>query len=316
MIFMKLNDVLTIHNTLNRKIWSGFRLKENILNNLRTIAQDFFKDLKLEGVEIDDITFTGSLANFNYTSYSDIDLHILVDFSKVDENQELVREFFSGKTSNWNNKHNIKIFGHEIEIYVQNSSEPHHSTGIYSVKNENWVRRPVRRNPEIDLEMVKRKVNSFVDMIERAEDIYDNKKYLDAHRATKKLIKKIKNFRQSGLEDRGEYSYENLTFKYLRNKEHMKRLFDLRELSYDKELSIDGNYRKKFKIFINQEDYEQKPGFNRLDEEEKFQKLVKKRHRRAKNRLIGKGLQKAGKPYTKKPYRGRGKSAPVGFGGT
>ena len=191
---MKLNDVLTIHNTLNRKIWSGFRLKSDILVNLRTIAQDFFKDLKLDGVEIDDITFTGSLANFNYTSYSDIDLHILVDFSKIDENEDLVREYFSGKTSNWNNKHNIQIFGHEVELYVQNSSEPHHSTGIYSIKDENWIRKPKRRNPEIDLEMVKRKVNSFVDMIERAEDIFDNKRYVDSHRVANKLIKKIKNF--------------------------------------------------------------------------------------------------------------------------
>ena len=70
--------------------------------------------------------------------------------------------------------------------------------------------------------------------------------------------------------------FEESVFKYLRNKEHMKRLFDLRDLSYDKELSMDGNYRKKFKIFINQDDFEGKPGFNRLDEEEKFQKLVKR----------------------------------------
>jgi len=315
MIFMKLNDVLTIHNTLNRKIWAGEQLKEEVLHNLRTIAQDFFKDLKLDDVELDDITFTGSLANFNYTSYSDIDLHILVDFSKVDENKDLVREFFSGKTSNWNSKHNIKIFGHEVELYVQNSSEAHHSTGVYSIKEETWIRKPARRNPEIDLEMVKRKVNSFVDMIERAEDTYDTKKYIESHRQANKLIKKIKNFRQSGLENRGEYSYENLTFKYLRNKEHMKRLFDLRDVSYDKELSMDGNYRKKFKIFINQEDFEQKPGFDRLDEEEKFQKLIRRRHKRAKKRLISLGMQKAGKPYIKKPYEGRTSSAPVGFGG-
>jgi predicted nucleotidyltransferase len=106
---MKLNDVLTIHDTLNRKFWADDKLKDEILYNLRSIAQDFFKELNLEGVEIDDITFTGSLANFNYTSYSDIDLHILVDFNKIDENEELVREYFSGKSSNWNNKHNINI---------------------------------------------------------------------------------------------------------------------------------------------------------------------------------------------------------------
>jgi predicted nucleotidyltransferase len=315
MIFMKLNDVLTIHDTLNRKFWADDKLKDEILYNLRSIAQDFFKELNLEGVEIDDITFTGSLANFNYTSYSDIDLHILVDFNKIDENEELVREYFSGKSSNWNNKHNINIFGHEVEIYVQNSKEPHHSTGIYSIKREAWVRMPKRKNPEIDLQMVKRKVNSFVDMIERAEDTYDAKKYIDAHRQASKLIKKIKNFRQAGLEERGEYSYENLTFKYLRNKEHMKHLFDLRDNSYDKELSLEGKFDKKFKIFINQEEFEEKPGFQKLEEIEKFQKKVKRRHARAKRRLIGLGKQKAGRPYSKKPNYRRGKSSPAGFGG-
>jgi len=315
MIFMKLNDILTVHDTLSHKFWVGGKLKEEILYNLRSVAQDFFEDLKLEGVDIDDITFTGSLANFNYTSYSDIDIHILVDFENVDENEELVREFFSSKTSNWNNKHNIQIFGHEVEIYVQNSQEAHHSTGIYSIKKESWIRMPKRQDPEIDIEMVKRKVNSFVDMIERTEDIYDAKKYIDAHVRATKLIKKIKSFRQSGLEDRGEYSYENLTFKYLRNKEHMKHLFDLRDKSYDKELSLEGKFDKKFKIFMNQEEFEEKGGFQKLEEIEKFQKKLKRRDERAKRRLIGLGKQKAFAPYTKKPNYKRGDSSPVGFGG-
>ncbi len=316
MILTKLNDVVSIHDTLNKKIWSDDQIKDRVLYALRSIAQDFFKDLKLEGIDYDDITFTGSLANFNYTKYSDIDLHILVDFKKIDENEELVREFFSGKTSNWNNKHKITIFGYEVELYVQNSSEPHHSTGIYSIVNEEWIRKPKVQRPEIDVEMVKRKVNSFIDMIERAEDLYDAKKYLDAHRQAKKLIKKIKKFRQSGLEDKGEYSYENLTFKYLRNREHMKNLFDLRDMSYDKEMSLDGDYDKKFKIYINLDEIDEQKGFYRLQEIEKFQQKVKRRHKRAKRRLISFGKQKTGKPYTKKPSKSRGKSAPVGFGGS
>ena len=81
---MKIEDVLTIHDVLNPKFWAGDQLKKQILINLRTVAQDFYKDLQLEEVMFDDITFTGSLANFNYTKFSDIDLHILVDFKKID----------------------------------------------------------------------------------------------------------------------------------------------------------------------------------------------------------------------------------------
>ena len=316
---MKINDILTIHDRLNPKFWSGMhgeRLSPEVSDNLKAVVQDFFSDLKLEGADLEDITLTGSLANYNYTKFSDIDLHLLVDFSKIDENTELVREYFNAKTSNWNKKHNITVFGYEIELYVQDINEDHHSTGIYSLMNEKWIAQPNRVEPKIDEKMIKRKANSFVDMIERAEDIYDEKKYLDAHNFAKKLVKKIKKFRQSGLEDKGEYSYENLTFKYLRNKEHMKLLFDLRDKSYDKNMSLEGEFDKKFKIFINMDEIEEKTGFHRLDEIEKFQKRVKSRHKRHKRHLLGLGKQKAGSSFPKKPNYKRGKSSPPGFGGS
>lgn len=313
---MKIDDILRIHDRLNPKFWASEQLKKQVLTNLRSVAQDFFNGLHLDDVAFDDITLTGSNANFNYTKFSDIDVHILVDFKKIDENEDLVKEFFNGKTSNWNSKHKIMIFGHEIELYVQNSSEPHHSTGVYSIASEDWIKKPVKQKPEIDLNMVKRKVKSFIDMIERAEDLYDAKRYLDAHTFSLKLVGKIKNFRQSGLEDKGEYSYENLTFKYLRNKEHMKRLFDLRNNSYDKEMSLDGKFDKKFKIFINMDEIEEKKGFHRLDEMEKYQNLVASRYRSHKNRLLNLGKQDPGRPFTEKPFSGRSRSAPVGYGGS
>ena len=316
---MKINDILTIHDRLNPKFWSGLhgeRLSTEISDSLKAVVQDFFSDLKLEGADLEDITLTGSLANYNYTKFSDIDVHLLVDFSKIDENTELVREYFNAKTSNWNKKHNITIFGYEIEVYVQDINEDHHSTGVFSLANGKWIAQPNRIEPEIDEKMIKRKANSFIDMIERAEDLYDEKKYLDAHSFAKKLIKKIKKFRQSGLEDKGEYSYENLTFKYLRNKEHMKLLFDLRDKSYDKEMSLEGEFDKKFKIFIDMDEIEEEYGFRRLDEIEKFQKKVKRHHKRRKRRLLGLGKQKPGSAFPKKPNYRRGKSAPSGFGGS
>jgi hypothetical protein len=315
---MKIKDILTIHDRLNSKFWYGERgekQNKNVLSHLESIAHNFFNDLKLEDIMIEDITFTGSLANYNYTKFSDIDLHILVDFSKIDENYDLVREFFSAKTSNWNKKHNITIFGYEIEIYVQDINEDHHSTGVFSITNNEWIAQPNRVEPEIDEKMVERKVKSFIDMIERVEDIYEMKKYSDAHEFSKKLIKKIKKFRQSGLEEKGEFSYENLTFKYLRNYEHMKTLFDIRDTSYDKSMSLEGNFDKKFKIFIDSDELEEKEGFHKLLEIEKFQKKVKRRHFRMKKRLLGRGKQKTGIAYPEKPNYKRGKSSPPGFGG-
>jgi hypothetical protein len=102
----------------------------------------------------------------------------------------------------------------------------------------------------------------------------------------------------------------------LRNKEHIKTLYDTRNKSYDKMMSLDGDYAKKFKIFVSQDNEPVEKGFNKLFEEEKFQKRVKKRHSRMKRRLISLGKQKNMPPFTKKPNYRRGKSAPAGFGGS
>jgi len=276
---MRTNDILTINDSLNTKIWTEAGLDGTVKEKLLAVTQDFFDKLELEQAELEDVTFTGSLANFNYTKYSDIDLHLLVDFSKVDDSHDLVREYFSAKTALWNKTHDIFVNGYEIEIYVQNTDEDHHSTGVYSLNNDEWIAQPLRIEPEIDTDMVKRKISSFIDMVERVEDEYEDKKYERANSMSVSLVKKIKKFRKSGLEDKGEYSNENLVFKYLRNKGFLNNLFKLRDLSYDKMMSLQGDFSKKFKIFVDQDQNKEEPGFHRIDELGKFQKRVKKHHK-------------------------------------
>ena len=312
---MNINGILTINDTLETQLWEAGVLDPDVSTTLIKVATDFFEDLKLSNSTIEDITFTGSLANYNWTKFSDIDLHLLVDFSKIDENFDLVREFFSAKTSNWNKNHNIVIFGHEIEIYVQDLSEKHHSSGVYSIKNNQWLIKPERVEPDIGVSSIKNKIISFNDMIERVEDAFDDKKYEEVYDHSLRLIKKIKNYRQSGLEDSGEYSNENLVFKNLRNTGQIKVLFDIRNSSYDRMMSVEGDFNKKFKIFISSDKLDEKHGFHRLEEIEKYQKRIKKRHMRMKRRLISLGKQKNIAPYTKKPSYKRSKSVPRGFGG-
>ena len=257
------SEILTINNTLKSQIWSGDALNPSISEALIAIANDFFDNLDLNDAELEDITFTGSLANYNWTKFSDIDLHLLLDFSKVDENTELVREFFNAKTSLWNKMHNILVKNHEVEIYVQDISEQHHSTGVFSIKDNQWIAEPVRSEPEVDTDMVKRKIKSFIDMIERVEDEYDDKSYQKAYEMSISLAKKLKNFRASGLEEAGEYSNENLAFKYLRNKGFIKTLYETRNESYDKMMSIQGNFDKKFKIYMSFAPFTKKPNYKR-----------------------------------------------------
>ena len=313
---MKIDKVLTINDTLQPGFWLDNVLDRKISAKLTSVAKKFVDQLGLEGVDLEDVTFTGSLANYNWTKYSDIDLHLLVDFSKIDDNNELVREYFNAKTGLWNKMHNILIKNYEIEIYVQDINEEHHSTGVYSIMNDEWIAEPVRMEPEINTDMVKRKIKSFIDMIERVEDQYYDKKFEDAYESAISLAGKIKKFRKAGLEDKGEYSNENLAFKYLRNKEFIKTLYDVRNRSYDKMMSLDGDYAKKFKIFTSQDEIAPSRGFDKLQEEEIYQRLVKKRHARNKRGLIGLGKQKNAVPFSISPSFKRGKSAPAGAGGS
>jgi len=317
-ISINLSD-LAPKSKLSVDIWDDSMLKSDVRDKLLAIAREWFEGLELKDAEIDDITLTGSVANYNWTRFSDIDLHILVDFSKIDENYDLVREYFSAKTSLWNRKHKIMVNGFEVELYVQDPSEPHHSTGVYSIKNDEWATKPARKEAKIDVEMVKKKAFSFIDEVERAEDLFEDQYYADAHAYTEKLFDKIRKYRRSGLESGGEYSTENLVFKVLRRNSYLGVLRDILTKSYDKMMSIGNNFVKKLKIYVSRPENHQKEaekGFNRLNELEKFQKKVKKRHLRMKRRLIGGGKQKNTPPFTKKPSYKRGKSAPPGFGGT
>lgn len=301
---------------LHSDIWDiNLHLKEDISSKLLEIAQEFFDNLGLEDVEIDDITLTGSIANYNWSKMSDIDLHILVDFAKINEDEELVKEYFSGKIFVWNNKHNIEMFGHEVEIYVQDTHEPHVSTGVYSIKDNKWLVRPERKEFKIDHDAVKKKSEQLMDQIERVFDLFEDKKYKKALECGKNIKEKIKKMRKTGLDDEGIYSAENITFKVLRRNSYLGYLSDIIDNSYDKMKSLTHKFVQKLKIYLSEPQNEEKKGFFTLEEIEEFQVNVKKRHKRMKKRLIGGGNQKNQPPFSKKPNYKRAKSAPPGAGG-
>jgi hypothetical protein len=302
---------------LHPNIWdTDQHLKKDISSKLLEIAQEFFDNLGLEDVEIDDITLTGSIANYNWSKMSDIDLHILVDFNKINEDEELVKEYFNGKIFVWNNKHNINMFGHEVEIYVQGIHEPHVSTGVYSIKNKKWLIMPEKKEFKIDQGAVKKKVERMMDCIERVYDFFEDKNYKKALECGKNIKEKIKKMRKTGLEDEGIYSPENLAFKVLRRNSYLGYLNDIIDDSYDKLKSLTHKFVQKLKIYLSEPQNEEKKGFFTLEEIEQFQISVKKRHKRMKKRLIGGGSQKNVPPFSKKPNYKRALTPPVGAAGS
>ena len=59
------------------------------------------------------------------------------------------------------------------------------------------------------------------------------------HFKVKTLKDKLKEYRKSGLEKEGEYSYENLVFKFLRRSKIIEKLYDVVNKQSDKELSVE-----------------------------------------------------------------------------
>jgi hypothetical protein len=229
-----------VRSTLNPKIFDKEQhMYEDIRRRLLMIADDFFETLNVSWVDINDIILTGSLANFNWSKFSDVDLHILVDFGEVDENEELVKEYFNSKKNLWNEKHDITIKGYDVELYMQDTEEPHVSSGVYSILWDGWVVQPDSTKKEIDAKKVEQKVNNIIDTIHDVYYMYKNEEYDKTIRMIKNLKEKIKKMRQTGLDREGEYSFENIAFKVLRRTMYLDKLSEIENSSYDKSLTLD-----------------------------------------------------------------------------
>jgi Nucleotidyltransferase domain len=225
-------------NELSDKIFeksdSKYILRKDIRNRLIEIADSFIESLGIEFF-IHDIVLTGSLANYNWSNYSDVDLHIIMDFEETDYDASLLKEFFDAKRNIWNEKHNIKIKGYDVELYVQDIKEPHVSSGVYSILKNKWVIEPKKEEPNIDDKKILSKAEEYGKSIDELENL---SKKEDVSSKIESLRKKIKKFRQTGLESGGEYSYENLVFKLLRRNGYIEKLLNLKNAVLDKKLSI------------------------------------------------------------------------------
>lgn len=193
-----------------------------------------------EGLEIpepfEDILLTGSSVNYNYTPTSDIDLHIVVDFDKF-ENLELLKKYFDEAKVNWNRVHDLKLGKQNIEVYIQDNEDHPKYRGEYSLMSDKWLRKPSFVEIDIPDEEIEKKAKLFKQQIDKLEKIGkdDPEKAIEL---TNKIKERLKNFRQSGLDEDGEYSLENLAFKNLRNTGYLEKLNNLKNSFIDKTLSL------------------------------------------------------------------------------
>jgi len=226
-----LADAVKFHDRLNPRLWDNREhLRPKVHAKLMAIAREFQEFLGVPNLDVVDITISGSNAAYNYTRNSDIDLHLVVKIPDV-KHSEVYRELFNAKKYEFNDAHNITIGGADVELYVQDSEQAHHSQGIYSLLNNDWVSVPKRHRAQVDDACVRDKVSDLDARIHAAIES-NNSKTIDS------LCKKIKSFRQAGLEQQGEFGCDNLAFKILRNSGCIKALWTARDQARDAELSL------------------------------------------------------------------------------
>lgn len=225
----------SLSNEIFEMVDGHFKLRDEIRLKLLEIANQFMDFLGIEFF-IHDVVLTGSLANYNWSEYSDVDLHILIDFEDARYDYKILKEFFDAKEKVWKEKHHIKIKNYDVEIYPQDTNEEHISSGVYSVLNNKWIIEPEKTKPNIDDRKIINKGEEYSKQIDDLINKFKSGEVVD--KDVTLLYKKIKSFRKSGLESGGEYSYENLTFKLLRRNGYIEKLLNLKSKTLDKKLSI------------------------------------------------------------------------------
>jgi DNA-binding Lrp family transcriptional regulator len=215
-------DSFQLKPSLNPEFWDREVLRSDIRDQLMLIAQDFFDGLNSpENLVIKDVIFTGSLANYNWSKFSDVDMHVIVDFETIEAKEEFVKQLFDSYKNLWNKNHNITIKGYDVELYLQDIKETLSANAVYSVKRNKWILKPEKEKFKINRNIIKNKALSFFDKLKDVKKIYADGNYQKALDKSQELKDKIKKYRKSGLESGGEFSLENLVFKVLRRTPYM-----------------------------------------------------------------------------------------------
>jgi len=228
---------------LNPKIWEKkgkeYKMNPKVREKLLEVTNLFIDSLGMD-IIMTDIIMIGSLTNYNWSKFSDIDLHVVLNYSQFPENtKDLYVEYFDLKKIIFNQKHDIKMFGYDVECFVQDETETTFSSGIYSVLFDMWVNEPEKVSTKsVDKKLVKEKSKQWMRIIDGVVDNIKDEDPDEIKSIVKKYKEKLKKFRNCGLEKDGEMSVENLVFKLLRRNGYIEKLYDIPTEVIDKKLSM------------------------------------------------------------------------------
>jgi len=221
------------NNQLNPVLWdTNLQLDEKIRQNLLDIANEFYSDTEFTA-PITDIRLIGSSVNYNWSKFSDIDVHIVINFNRFDDKKNIrkLADLFKYK---WAETHDIQIHGHDVELYIEDSNESPESEAIFSLLKNKWIKTPTKHKISIDKHLILQKYRRIVTQLKSL----DPKPTKETIKKLKKLIEKIYDMRKAGLVKHGEFSNENIVFKLLRNTGILDKIRDSKNYIFDTLYSI------------------------------------------------------------------------------
>jgi hypothetical protein len=223
---------IEFHDTLNPKIWENEdEMRVDVQVTLLKSAMAFLKFIDIPELKIEGVRLTGSNASYNYTKYSDCDVHIIIDFNNT-PCSELAENFFMTKKTLWNQLHEkVSVNGYKVEVYPEDITNPVHAAGVYDLLNGKWLSKPTKEDDDFDEQAVKVKFEHMADEI-KSVAATSNQQEIDD------MFTRLRDMRKAGLDKAGELSVENLVFKTLRNLGYIEILSNARLSAQDDDLSL------------------------------------------------------------------------------
>ena len=234
------------HDHLTNELWKDGKLDSRVRLKLLDISDDFIEFLGLGDIKPVDIRLTGSICNYNWSTQSDIDVHIVYNFKEIDDDIELVENYVDAKKNEWNNMHeSLSMYGFNVEFYVEDETQVDVSAGEYSLEKDDWIKTPNKESMVLrGMPLIKQMAANLMTIIDDYGDLFyyvsdDNHRLENLDNELESLRVFIKNMRSQQLDQGGEMAVGNIVYKVLRRTGYLDSLYDLQNKVYDKINSIE-----------------------------------------------------------------------------
>ena len=260
---MFLNEKFEVHNELNPKIWtSDNKLQTEVKLKLLEIVQQFVDNCEIP-LNVSDVHLVGSNASYNYTSESDLDVHIISNFGLIDAPKEILQTAYNALKTKFNTDYDVSIHGVPVELYVEDINSTTLSNGVYSMVEDKWIKfpKPIINIPQFDL---KSRIQELTDEAQFAINSNNSENI-------ENVINKLYLIRKNSLDKDGEYGEGNQLFKELRARGILDELKTAYKASRSKELTLEKCLKEDSRMNLLSKSKKSQKGF------ERFKRRVKSR---------------------------------------